>query len=293
MSWSLARPLVPTAGPVPARSPRRRPGPVAYGLLVAVVVASVFPQYWSFVVASNGDSVVGGKTPQLIPGGHLFDNIARVFNTVDFLLALENSLIVSTTVTLANLVLSSLAGFAFARLRFPGRDTLFLLVIGTVMIPAQLGVIPLYLLVSDLGWGGSLPAVIAPALVNAFSVFWMRQACEESVPIELVQASQVDGCSQLGTFWHVAAPAIRPQAAVLTMVTFVAAWNDFFWPLIVLDPNNSPTVQVALSTLASGNFTNYALMLTGATLASLPVIVLFVLLSRQIVCGIMGSAHRR
>ncbi|MFC3893253.1 carbohydrate ABC transporter permease [Lentzea rhizosphaerae] len=265
-------------------------GPLLYGFLVAVLAASVFPLYYSFIVASKDNSVLGDKVPPLVPGGNLFENISRVFDTVDFWLAMQNSFIVAATVAISNVVLGTLAGFAFARLRFKGRDSLFLLVLGTAMVPTQLGVIPLYMLMSDLDWYGTLQAVIVPALIGSFAVFWMRQACEETVPHELIEAARVDGCSVLRTFWHVGFPAVRPQAAVLGMFTFMTAWNDFFWPLIVLDPNDSPTVQVALSTLASGYYTDYSLMLAGASLAVLPVIAIFVLLSRQIVGGIMQGA---
>lgn len=265
-------------------------GPLLYGFLVAVLAASVFPLYYSFIVASKDNSVLGEKVPPLVPGGNLIENITRVFDTVDFWLAMQNSFIVAATVAISNVVLGTLAGFAFARLRFKGRDTLFLVVLGTAMVPTQLGVIPLYMLMSDLDWYGTLQAVIVPALIGSFAVFWMRQACEETVPHELIEAARVDGCSVLRTFWHVGFPAVRPQAAVLGMFTFMTAWNDFFWPLIVLDPNDSPTVQVALSTLASGYYTDYSLMLAGASLAVLPVIAIFVLLSRQIVGGIMQGA---
>ncbi|MCO1578840.1 carbohydrate ABC transporter permease [Crossiella sp. SN42] len=268
----------------------RRPGFLVYGLLSAVLLASVFPLYFSFVVASKDNSAIGDKVPPLIPGGNLFANIARVFDTVDFWLAIQNSLIIASTVAVANVLLSSLAGFAFARLRFRGRDSLFLVVVGTAMVPTQLGVIPLYLLMAELDWYGQLQAVILPALVGALGVFMMRQACEETVPHELIEAARVDGCSVLRTFFTVALPAIRPQAAVLGMLTFMTAWNDYFWPLIVLDPNDSPTVQVAVSTLASGYYTDYSLMLTGATLGVLPVIALFLLLARHIVGGIMQGA---
>ncbi|MEV4599152.1 carbohydrate ABC transporter permease [Amycolatopsis sp. NPDC049253] len=272
--------------------PRRRAGAWVYVVLVGVVGASLFPLYWSFVVSTRDNSAIGETSPLLLPGGHLFENIRRVFDTVDFWLAIGNSLIVSVTVMVSNVVLASLAGFAFARLRFPGRNSLFLFVVGSAMVPAQLGVIPLYLVVGDFGWYGKVEAVIVPALVSAFSVFWMRQACEGAVASELVDAATVDGASVARTFWHVAVPAIRPQAAVLAMLTFMAAWNDYFWPLVVLDPNETPTVQVVLSQLASGYYTDYALMLTGATLGVLPVIALFLVLGRYIVRGILkGAVH--
>jgi cellobiose transport system permease protein len=269
---------------------RRRPGGWVYAVLTGVLGASVFPLYWSFVVATRDNAAIGETSPLLLPGGNLVENVRRVFDTVDFWLAIGNSLIVAGTVTVSNVVLASLAGFAFARLRFPGRDTLFLLVVGSAMVPAQLGVIPLYLVVGDLGWYGRLEAVIVPALVGAFSVFWMRQACENAISPDLVDAATVDGCSILRTYWHVAVPALRAPAAVLAMLTFMATWNDYFWPLVVLDPNETPTVQVALSQLASGYYTDYALMLTGATVAVVPVIALFLLLGRHLVRGILKGA---
>ncbi|QRP47154.1 carbohydrate ABC transporter permease [Amycolatopsis sp. FDAARGOS 1241] len=272
--------------------PRRRAGAWVYVVLVGVLGASLFPLYWSFVVSTRDNSAIGETSPLLLPGGHLVENVRRVFDTVDFWLAIGNSLIVAGTVMVSNVVLASFAGFAFARLKFPGRNSLFLFVVGSAMVPAQLGVIPLFLVVSDFGWYGQLQAVIVPALVSAFGVFWMRQACEGAVPGELVDAATVDGASVLRTFWHVAVPSIRPQAAVLAMLTFMAAWNDYFWPLVVLDPNETPTVQVVLSQLASGYYTDYALMLTGATLGVLPVIALFLVLGRYLVRGILkGAVH--
>jgi cellobiose transport system permease protein len=292
-------PAAAPAAPTPPRGRRAksyvpsdadRPGRLGYLLLAAVVAASVFPLYYSLVLSTHDNSAIGSAFPPMVPGGHLLANIHRVFDTVDFWLAMRNSLTVATTTAFANVLLGSLAGFAFARLRFRGRNALFMVVIITSMVPAQLGVIPLYLLMSDLAWTDTLKAVVVPALIGAFAVFWMRQAAEESIPYELIEAARVDGCSVLRTYWHVALPAIRSQAAVLGMFSFMGAWNDFFWPLIVLDPSNTPTVQVALSSLASGYGIDYTLVITGATLGLLPLLAVFVLLSRQIVGGIMAGA---
>ncbi|WP_410812693.1 carbohydrate ABC transporter permease [Micromonospora sp. 067-2] len=280
-------PVATTRGGRFARS--RRPGKLIYLLLAAVLAASLFPLYWTFVVASNDNSVLGDATPPLVPGGHLLDNIARVFDSSAFGTALVNSFLVATSVAVGNVFFASLAGFAFARLRFRGRNALLVVVVATMMVPTQLGIVPLYLLMTELGWTGRLQALIVPALVSAFGVFWMRQAVEETVPAELVEAARVDGCTLVRVFWHVVLPAIRPAAAVLGLFTFMTAWNDFFWPLVVLNPEN-PTVQVALSVLASGYYTDYALMLAGASLGVLPVLVVFVLLARQIVGGIMQGA---
>ncbi|MFD6293870.1 carbohydrate ABC transporter permease [Streptomyces sp. NPDC060235] len=265
-------------------------GPLAYALLAATVLASLFPLYWTFVVASHGDnSVLGGATPSLVPGGHLVANIRRVFDTVDFWKALGNSVTVAATTAVSNVLLSSLAGFAFAKLRFPGRNALLVVVVTTVMVPTQLGIIPLYLLVTDMGLYGRLSALIVPALVSAVGVFWMRQAMEENIPDELVEAARVDGAGPLRTFWYIAWPGVRSTAAVLGMFTFMFAWNDYFWPLIALPPENG-TVQIALNQLAAGYYTDYTLMLAGVVVSVLPVLGLFALLARRIVSGVMAGA---
>jgi cellobiose transport system permease protein len=266
----------------------RRASVWTYGALLAVVAGSVFPLYWSFVVSSQTSEAVAQVPPVLIPGGHLFDNIARVFDSTDFAQALLNSFIVSASVTISVVFFSTLAGFAFAKLRFRGRKVLLALAIGTSVVPQQLGIIPLYLLMAKLGWTDRLAAVIVPGLVTAFGVFFMTQYLGRAVPDELLEAGRMDGCGTFGLYWHVVLPAARPAAAVLGLFTFMQAWNDFFWPLVVLQ--NNATVQVALSSLASGYTTDYTLTLTGTVLATVPILVIFMVLGRQIVGGIMQGA---
>ncbi|MBW4720258.1 carbohydrate ABC transporter permease [Saccharothrix obliqua] len=268
---------------------RRAPGVLARAALLLVVVGSLFPLYWSIVVASHDNAAMSARVPPLLPGGELGHNAHAVFEAVDFQAAMANSAIVAGTVTVSNVLLSTLAGFAFAHLVFRGRRVLFGLVLGSVLVPALLGVVPMFELVSGLGWYGRLEAVIVPGLVSAFGVFWMRQACREAVPRELVDAARVDGCSLPRVYWHVVLPALRPNALVLAMLTFLTSWNDFFWPLVVLDPVESPTVQLALSHLAGGYYTDYPLVLTGAVLGTLPVVVLFALLARKLVTGLVGG----
>src|SRR3954462_3046902 len=222
----------------PARRARRLAGrgagPGASRSLVAVLAGLAFPVYWSFVVSSQTPDAIDTVPPVLVPGGHLFQNIARVFDTTDFALALTNSIVVAGTVTVSVVLFSTLAGFAFAKLRFRGRNVLLLLIIATQAIPTELGVIPLYMMVSDFGWAGQIQAVIVPGLVTAFGVFFMRQYFERALPLELLEGGRMDGCGSLRLFWHVALPAARPAAAVLGLFTFMQAWNDFFWPLVVL-----------------------------------------------------------
>jgi cellobiose transport system permease protein len=270
-----------------------RAGPLTYIFLLLVAAASLFPLYWSLVIASHDNSAVAAYPPVLTPGHELWHNIKRLFNSgevnVSFWTALLNSAIVAATVTAAVVFFSALAGFAFAKLRFRGRSVLLLTIIATMLVPVQLGVIPLYIEMIHLGWVNRLPAVIAPNLVSAFGVFLMRQYIVAAVPNDLIDASRVDGCHTARVFWHVVLPAVRPAAAVLGLLTFMNTWNDFFWPLIVLSPRN-PTVQVGVSTLASGYVEDYALVLTGTFVSILPLLAVFLVLGRQIIGGIMQGA---
>ena len=272
----------------------KRGGPLTYLFLLVLVLFSIFPLYWSFVVASHDNSALGAYPPVLTPGGNFRDNVDRLFNAgivnVDFAKALINSTIVASVVTASVVFFSALAGFAFAKLRFRGRKLLFVVVIATLIVPVQLGVIPLYIQMNHFGWINHLQAVIAPSLVTAFGVFLMRQYISGAVPNELIDAARVDGCHTWRVFWHVVLPAVRPIAAVLGLLTFMNTWNDFFWPLIVLTPHN-PTVQVAVSTLAGAQYVpDYSLILTGTFVSILPLLVVFLVLGKQIVGGIMKGA---
>jgi cellobiose transport system permease protein len=280
---------------------RRRPlsrklgaaGPFTYLFLIVVALLSLFPLYWSLVVASHDNSAIAAYPPVLTPGNQLWHNVSRLFNSgevnVNFWTALINSTIVATVVTVSVVFFSSLAGFAFAKLRFRGSKFLLLTVIATMLVPVQLGVIPLYIEMVRFGWTNHLQAVIAPNLASAFGVFLMRQYIAGSVPNELIDAARVDGCYTFGVFRHVVWPAVRPVAAVLGLLTFMTTWNDFFWPLVVLSPRN-PTVQVAVSTLASGYVQDYALVLTGTFVSIIPLLFVFVVLGRNIIGGIMRGA---
>jgi cellobiose transport system permease protein len=260
-----------------------------YGLLIAFLLGSAFPLYWSFLVASRDPSMLTEAVPPLVPGGNFFRNAARVFDTVEFWKALGNSVVVGGVVTFTTVFFSTLAGFAFGKLRFRGRDGLFVFVVATLAVPTQLGIIPLYIAMGKLGWTGTLWAVMVPNLVTAIGVFWMRQYTVQVVPYELIEAARVDGCSMIRVYWHVCLPAVRPAAAFLAMFTFMTSWNDFMWPLIMLNADN-PTVQVALEKLQSGYYIDYSLVLAGTTLATIPILIILVVLGRQIVAGIMQGA---
>jgi cellobiose transport system permease protein len=283
------------------RRPWRRVGsrlwaasPLTYiGLLVAVGL-SVAPLWFMVVMASRPNDEITSIPPPLTPGDQLDDNIWRVLENEDvrFGQALANSLLVAGVCTISVVLLSSLAGFAFAKLRFRGRGAALLVVIGTMMIPVQLGLVPLYQLMGNLGLNGQLPAVILPFLVSGFGVFMMRQYVGSAVPDELIDAARVDGASTFRIFWSVVLPALRPAAAVLGLLTFMERWNDFLWPYLTLDPDH-PTVQVALSRLSGGYYTDQALVMAGTLLGTVPLVLVFVLFGRQIIGGIMEGGLKQ
>ncbi|HEY6749308.1 MAG TPA: carbohydrate ABC transporter permease [Mycobacteriales bacterium] len=266
-------------------------GPLVYIVLALGAALSVFPLYFMFVVATRSNDAIGGLPPVLTPGGQLADNVQRLLDNADahFLRGLLNSVLVSGSVTISVVLFSTLAGFAFAKLRFRGRNALLLVIVATMAIPVQLGLIPLYILMVKLGWTGELKAVIVPFLVSGFGVFMMRQYASSAVSDELIEAARVDGCSTLRIYWNVVLPAVRPAAAVLGLFTFMQTWNDFLWPYSVLN-QDQPTVQLSLATLSSGYYSDFSQIFAGTALATLPLLLVFVLFGRQIIGGIMEGA---
>ncbi|MET8150775.1 carbohydrate ABC transporter permease [Actinoplanes sp. NPDC049668] len=260
--------------------------------LVAFLALSAFPLYWMFVIATSDDEAVSQIPPSVVPGDQLMENLHEVFTMqqVYFAASLINSFLVAAAVTASTLFFCSMAGFAFAKLRFPGRDKLMIVVILTLTIPNQLGIVALYILMGKFGWNGTLISVIVPFLVSAFGVFYMRQFIMQAVPDELVESARMDGALTMRVYWSIVLPAIRPALAVLGLLTFVATWNEFQWPLIQLNGTAFPTSMVALSDLASGNYVIYRRVLAGAFVATVPLLVLLLLGGRQIVRGIMEGA---
>ena len=296
-----ASPPDPDADPVPRLSRRIvesnnrmfRASPLNYIVLVVTFVFSAFPLYWMVVLASRTNDEIIQLPPPLTPGSRLFHNVHTLFAAPDVLFAkaLINSFIVAGTITVSVVIFSALAGFAFAKLRFRGSNVLLGIVVLTMMVPVQLGTIPLYMMMNWLGLSGTLPTVILPFLVSGFGVFMMRQYAGQAIPDELIEAARVDGASTLRIFVSVVLPALRPAAAILGLFTFMQYWNDFLWPYVSLDQDH-PTVQVALSRLSSGTayYQDQALVMAGTLMATLPLIAVVVVFGRQLISGIMDGA---
>ena len=289
-----ALPLLESAPVKPIRRRRiggldRRPGFLVYGLLAALLLGNAYPLWWSFVVGSRDNAALSVDWPPIIPGGNFWANASEVLDSVPFWQALGNSILIATIITISVVTFSTLAGYAFAKLRFRGRDGLMVFVIATMAIPTQLGIIPLFMLMKEWGWTGEIGAVIVPTLVTAFGVFFMRQYLVDVIPDELIEAARMDGANMISTFWHVAVPAARPAMAILGLFTFMTAWTDFLWPLLVLNADN-PTLQTALSQLQSARYVDYSVVLTGAVISTIPLLILFIVAGKQLISGIMQGA---
>lgn len=292
MTATLERPPVAAVPPASSRKRLRRndsAGGLTYVLLAITAFVFLVPFYYMIVAASRPMAEMNQTPPPLLPGPDLWSNVVKAIESQDIGLALMNSTIVSGVITVSTVLLCTLAGFAFAKMRFRGRGVLFAVALGTMMIPPSLGVVPLYALMANLGLAGELSSVILPSLVAAFGVFFMRQYLIQTLPDELLDAAKVDGATSLRTFWSIVLPIARPGMAVLAMLTFMTAWNDFFWPVITLNSSN-PTVQVALNNLGSGYVPDTSVIMAGTLVGTLPVIVVFLLLGRQIVGGIIAGA---
>lgn len=211
-----------------------------------------------------------------------------MFDAIPFWLALGNSFLISTIITISVVTFSTLAGYAFAKLRFRGQDGLMVFVIATMAIPTQLGIIPLFMLMRELGWTGTIGAVIVPTLVTAFGVFFMRQYLVDVIPDELIEAARVDGANQLRTFLTVGCGGAAGHGDPRTVHVHDRLDRLPLAPDRALPQN--PTLQTALSQLQSGYYIDYSIVLTGAVLATLPLLVLFVIAGRQLVSGIMAGA---
>jgi cellobiose transport system permease protein len=272
---------------------RRRPRKLGlYLMLTSGALLSVFPLYWLTVIASNTTSDIYKSPPKLVPGSHLLENIGKVFERIDFLAPLANTLIVAVSVTFLVLFFDSLAAFAFAKFHFPGRDALFTLVLVTFMLPMQLAIVPQFITMVNLGWVGNLQALIIPAAANAFGIFWLRQYISSAVPDELMDAAVIDGAGFMRQYVTVCLPLIRPGLGFLGLFTFNSTWNDYLWPLTVLTDPNRVTLQVALAQLKSAFGQDYGMIMAGALLAVVPLLVVFLIGARQFIGDIAKGAIR-
>jgi multiple sugar transport system permease protein len=254
--------------------------------LVAGAVVTVLPLVWMVAASLMPTGEANSYPPHLIPTHVTFEHYRALFERLDLGRCLLNSTLLATTVTAVSLLFNSLAGYAFAKLRFPGRSRLFGALLAALVIPAQVGMLPLFLELKALGLVNTYWGVIVPGLASIFGIFLIRQYAL-SIPDELLDAARVDGASELRIYASIVLPLCKPILITLAIFTFMGTWNDFMWPLIVLTDTSMYTLPVALANLSGEHVMDTELMMAGAVLTVLPVLVLFLALQRYYIEGIM------
>ena len=263
---------------------------VLYLALVALALLTLFPFYWMFVLATHSQSDIFSAPPPVWFGEFLERNFTTLQERLPYIRNIWNSFYIALMATVTTMFFASLAGFAFAMYDFRFKKQLFAFVIGSLLIPPLLGIIPYYLIIQYLGWLDTPRAVWFPAMASAFGIFLMRQYIASSMPRDLLDAARIDGASEFRIYWNVALPIIRPGLATLGMLTFIGQWNNFLGPLVVLSSRDKYTIPVALRTLQGQIATDWGAVLTGTALAVLPLLIIFVLASRQVIEGLVAGS---
>ena len=257
-----------------------------YITLSITSLLSLFPFYWMFVMATRPSSAFNSIPPTITPGNMLVDNFNKVLNSIDFFGSMWNSFIICSIVTVVVLFISSLAGFAFAKFSFRGKNALFIAILLTMIIPPQLGLIPQYFLISNAGLLDTLPGVMVLFFLNPLGIFLMRQYISKSVPDELMEAAKLDGCSNFRIYRSIVVPIILPAFATLGIIVFTAVWGEFLWQFTVLrDPENY-TIQVALAQLSNTRDVDFGMIMSGVFWATVPLLVVFLLFNRLFISSI-------
>jgi ABC-type glycerol-3-phosphate transport system permease component len=260
----------------------------AYIILTAGAVSMLVPFLWMFASSLMTSKQIFAYPPELIPNPATIDNYVNMAKIVPVWKYLFNSSIVAVLTTIGQIIISSMAAYAFARLKFKGRDILFFIVLATMMIPPQVNIIPLFFIMRQFHWIDTFYALIIPGLFGGFGIFLLRQWFK-SMPAELEDAAKIDGCNPFQTFWKVAMPLALPAIATLGIFTFISSWNSFMWPLIVTNSDSMRTLPVGLA-IFKGSFresTEWGQLMACAVISTVPVIGVFLLGQKYFIRGIM------
>jgi multiple sugar transport system permease protein len=259
------------------------------GVLTVVAAITLLPLLWMVSVSLMSPGEASTFPPPLLPGRASLDNYRALFAHAGMGRYLLNSAVLTTAVTVVSLLLNVAAGYAFAKLRFAGRDRIFRVLLGALVIPSQVAMVPLFLLLKHLGLVNTYGGVLVPAMASIFAIFLVRQYAL-SVPDELLEAARMDGASELRIFRSVVVPVLKPIVVTLAVFTALGTWNDFMWPLIVLNDSDLYTLPVALASLSREHVQDNELMMAGSVLTTAPVLLVFLVLQRHYIQGlVLGS----
>ncbi len=265
---------------------------ILYVILIFLAVIMIYPFVWSVTASfKTSQQIYGGNPLDLIPKPFTLNNYKRVLELLPFGRFLLNSMLLAIVVPAISILLASMAGYAFARLDFKGRDVIFMLLLGVMMVPGHVTLIPRYALMIKLGWVNRYIALIIPAIFSAslvFKIFFMRQSFL-GIPRELEEAALIDGCSQWGVWWNIMMPNSKPALAALAIIGFKTEWNSFLWPNIVINDFMKMPIQVGLTYLQSNAQSSWDILMAGTTIAIVPVIIIFICFQQYFMAGSLTS----
>jgi multiple sugar transport system permease protein len=260
-----------------------------YVPLTAAAVMALLPLYWLLTGAIKPPQTLMQMPPDLVPRGFTLQHFKQLFELSPAGVWLMNSLLVSTVVTISNVAMCAMAGYGFAKVRFPGSRLLFWVCLCTMMVPPQVTVVPLFLMVRQLGMINTYPGLMFPMLVSAFGIFMMKQYVQ-SIPSELIEAARIDGAGEMYLFWRIIFPVTKPAVAVLAILTFTSSWNNFLWPLLVTVDNDMWTLPIGVASMNDSMYSSVGLTMAAAAVAAAPMIVLFLSLQRYFLKGLTVGA---
>jgi multiple sugar transport system permease protein len=258
---------------------------ILYGLLIGGALLALLPMVWMVSASLMPTGASNAYPPRLLPEEITFEHYRALFTRLNLGRYLINSTVIAVTVTVISLLINSMAGYAFAKLRFRGRDRVFRLLSMGLVIPVQVSMLPLFLLLREMGLINTYWGVIIPGMASIFGIFLIRQYAL-AVPDDLIDAARIDGAGEFRIYWSIILPVIRPILATLAIWTFLSTWNDFMWPLIVLSDDRLFTLPVALANLMGERAQDTELMMAGSVLTVLPVMLVFIFLQRYYIEGI-------
>jgi multiple sugar transport system permease protein len=262
----------------------------AYCIVGVGMLIMLAPFYFMFVFATHSRAEIFSLPPPLFFGDDLLNNLKILTARTPFLRNLGWSVYIAVASTILTLLFCSMGGYAFALFEFRGKKLFFGLVMGTMLLPSFMNMIPTFMVMDALGWIDQPRALYIPGAASAFGIFLMRQFVATSIPRELVEAARMDGCSEFGIYWRIVLPLLKPALGTLALITFIGSWNNFIGPLIVMRSPEMFTLPLALRSLQSPVDTEWGALMAGAAIATLPLIVLFVLSSRQLISGLTTGA---
>ncbi|MRX71482.1 ABC transporter permease subunit [Bacillus lacus] len=262
---------------------------ILYTTLIVGVMLSIGPFYWMVIGASNTSGEIFRVPPNFLPGDNFVQNFKNLNESIGILKVLSNSLIITLIYTGLALIICTFAGYAFAKFRFKGRDTIFFMLLLAIMIPYHVTLIPLFNLMARLEWINTYQAVILPHLAYPFAIFLMRQNMK-ALPDSLLEAARVDGAGEFKIFFRIVLPTMKPSLAAVAIFLFMFQWNNFLWPLVILNTQDMYTLPVALSSLVGLSRVDYGQLMMGTVISTFPIIIFFLILQRQFISGMLGSS---